>query len=183
MTRTRPPRQPRKLLLACVSIAVVMLTAFLLNTGEPWVYGLAVLVGMPAIIAYVVALAAYRPKDEGWVLMPAVLIAVLSIFPAYAGGHSVWLSVFGEVRHCTFGTKLDCAGRGAEVDMVVDRLRFVVPLEADQVSLGLNLLLLAGVLGNAAFVLLVARLPARQPRALDVPAPQQNHPGGHRDQY
>jgi hypothetical protein len=196
MTRTRPPFQPKKLLLSGLSIGVLMAVSFMLNAYDSetriWPIPL-VFLAIPALICYAVPLANYRPKGEKWVLLPAIVVFVASVFPANIGGHSLWLSVFGDIVHCrvdkvvrhkstrgsdTFSNDLVCGDRkltfrptkfrsvkavGTEMDLVVDRTGFVGGLEPDQVSTTYNLIFVLGLLMNGAFMLLVARRPVRDP--------------------
>lgn len=195
MTEVRPPFQLKKLLLASASLLLLMVVCFLTNTGHMWVIAVIVAGGLPAFFGYIVGLASHRSKGEGWVILSAMAIFFLTIAPASIGSHSLWLTVFGDTLHCkvvsiethkstrspnTYSNTLDCAGRkidykpsiylevlepGSTMDIVVDRTGFLAPLEPERVGLGFNLFLLAGVLVNAAFMLLVARLPARRPAA------------------
>ncbi|SDN94381.1 hypothetical protein [Lentzea jiangxiensis] len=126
-------------------------------------------------------------------MVPALAVFVGSLFPAGIGGHSVWLTAFGETLRCrvdaverhpssrgadSFTTHLRCGDRelelsptgarkakpvGAELDVVVDGTGFFTSLERDEVSWLHNALFAIGLLGSARFVLLVVRLPVRRP--------------------
>lgn len=191
MTGPKPPAQPKKLLRASLSIAALMLVAFTSNAGGLWAIPL-VLLGIAAMFGYVFPLATYRPQGEKWVFVPAMLIFFATGFLANAGGHSLWLSVVGETVHCrvddverhsstrgsaSFSNTLVCGDKklkysptnfrsakpiNTETNFVIDKTGFVGILEPDQVSWKYNLIFLAGLLMNAAFMLLVARLPNRQ---------------------
>lgn len=167
-----------------------MVASFTSNAGGLWVLPL-VFSGIAALFGYVFSLASYRPRGERWVLVPAMLMFVASLFLANIGGHSLWLTAFGETLHCkvvgveshssrrsptSYSNKLECGDRkldyhptmyrtahepGSEMDIVVDRTGFVRNLEPDKVTAGRSLLLLLCVLMNAAFILFVARRPVR----------------------
>ncbi|WP_434439364.1 hypothetical protein [Lentzea sp. E54] len=193
MTGRRPPFQPKKFLLASISIAVPTATGFLSNTGQ---IGLIIPLGflsMAALPFWVIALGDFRPKGERWVAIPALLIFVGSLFPAGIGGHSLWLTAFGETQHCrvesierhhssrgsdSFSADLLCGDRkltffptnfrevkpvNTEMDVVTDKTGFFTSIEPDQVSWRYNLFFLAGLLVTAAFMLFVAWLPVRDP--------------------
>lgn len=202
MTRPSPPLQLKKLLLASVSIAVPTTAGFLSSTSR---VGLIIALGflsMAALPLFLIAVGNYRPKGERWMVLPAFVLFFGSLFPAGIGGHSLWLTAFGETLQCrvdnierhsssrgadTFSADLRCGDRkldffptnfrsvrpvGTEMDVVVDRTDFVDSLEPDEVSWWRNLLFLAGLLLNAGFILLVARLPIRSTS----PAAEGNRP-------
>lgn len=193
MTEATPASSPKHVLLAGAAITVPTMTGFLSNTGE---VGLIVALGFLSVAAlpfWIIALGRLRPKGGGWLLIAALAVFVGSLFPAGIGGHSVWLTAFGETLHCRVDTverhpssrgadsftahlrcgdselKLSPTGArkakpvGAELDVVVDETGFFTSLERDEVSWLHNALFAIGLLGSAGFVLLVARLPARRP--------------------
>ncbi|WP_189256413.1 hypothetical protein [Lentzea flava] len=151
---------------------------------------------MAALPFYIASVGNYRPKGERWMLLPALALFIGSVFPAGIGGHSLWLTAFGETLHCrvdnierhsssrgsdSFSADLDCGGRkltffptnfrsvkpiNTEFDVVVDKTGFFSSLEPDQVSWWHNLLFLTGLLINGLFIFLVAWLPVREPLPL-----------------
>ncbi|MET9224914.1 hypothetical protein [Lentzea sp. NPDC003310] len=202
MTEARPTSRVKQLLLASAAIAVPTVTGFLSSTRQ---VGLVVGLGflsMVALAAWVIALGRLRPSTERWMIVPELLVFVGSLFPAAIGGHSVWLSVFGETAHCrvdtverhpstrgsdSFTAGLRCGDRmlelaptkaqgvkpvGTELDVVVDRTGFFTNLERDEVSGWRNVLFLVGLLISAGFLALVALLPVRRPESTERQAAQ-----------
>ncbi|MEU7479196.1 hypothetical protein AB0A63_24635 [Lentzea sp. NPDC042327] len=169
-----------------------MVLSFTANAGGLWAIPLVVL-GIAAFFGYVWSLASYRPNGGRWVVVPAMALFFASLVLGNIGGHSLWLSAFGETVRCnvvevqshkhtrsptTYSNTLDCGGRqlsyrpttghevadvGARLSVVVDRTGFVSNLEAAKVNLGHSLLFPLGLLVNAAFIAFVARRPVREP--------------------
>lgn len=192
MSRARPPFQPKKLLLASASIALPTVTGFLSSSGKLAVILPLGFLSMAALPLFIASLGNYRAKAERWMLIPAVVIFIGSFFPASIGGHSLWLTAFGETVHCrvdevvrhkstrgsdSFSADLVCGDRkltffptrfrkvkpvNTELDVVVDKTGFFGSLEPDQVSWRYNLLFLVGLLISGGFIVLVARLPVRK---------------------
>jgi hypothetical protein len=103
MTRTRPPCQPKKLVLAGLSIAVLVIICFLGNAYDHglgvWPVPLMIFVGLPAFVGYWLPLGSYRPRGA-LVVITAMLLFATTSFLANIGSHSLWLTKFGETVHC-----------------------------------------------------------------------------------
>lgn len=192
MTKVRPELQPKKLVAASLFTLAIMLGSFLIMT-----VGKAVIVVAFAVavcwLGYVYTLMGYRPKSSKWEFLPVLVLGVATLFPANIGGHSLWLTAYGETLHCkvvsidavpsrtsptTYKNKLQCGDRqleyhpsmyrsaqkpGTEMDIVVDRTGVVPDLEPDKVTPGRSLLLLLALLMNGALIFLIAWLPVREP--------------------
>jgi hypothetical protein len=193
MTRARPPLQAKRLLLASAGIAVPTAAGFLSSTGKLVVILPLAFLSLAALPFYLGSLLNYRSGKERWVFTPGLLIFVGSLVPASIGGHSVWLTTFGETLHCrvenverhpssrgsdSFSADLLCGDRkltffpaksrpvkpvSTELDVVVDKTGFFGTLEPEQISWRYNLLFLAGLLASGGFIFLVAWLPVREP--------------------
>lgn len=192
MTATRPLVRPRKLAWSSLLAAAIVAASFLVMAVGKAVIIIA-FAGLACVIGYAVVLGNYR--QEKWPGLAALVIGIATLFPANIGGHSLWLTAFGETLHCkvisveshlnrrsptTYSNKLQCGGRqldyhptmyrsvknpGLEMDVVVDRTGLVPNLEPGKVGLGHNLLFLLAVGMNAGLILLVARLPIRRPES------------------
>ncbi|SFR11831.1 hypothetical protein SAMN04488564_103674 [Lentzea waywayandensis] len=191
MIGARPPLRARRLLVACLFLAAIMVGSFLPNTPASNLMVLFILATAICLIGYGATVSGYR-RPEKWPMFTALAIGVVTVFAVNTGGHSLWLTAFGESLRCKvisvdshsssrgstqWSNELDCGGRtltywpslghtvedvGREVDVVVDKARFVRELEPGKVSLGFNLLFLLALLMNGAFVFLVAWLPVRK---------------------
>ncbi|MFJ5991239.1 hypothetical protein [Lentzea sp. NPDC092896] len=192
MIGARPPLRAKRLLVACLFLTAVVVGSFLPNTPASNLMVVFILVAAVCLIGYGAALSGYR-RPEKWPMFTALAIGVVTAFAVNTGGHSLWLTAFGEPVHCKvisvdshsssrgstqWSNELDCGGRtltywpsigytvedaGREVDVVVDEAGFVRELEPGKVNLGFNLMLLLAVLVNGVFVFLVAWLPVREP--------------------
>lgn len=100
MTSARPLFQPKKLLFAGVSISLPTVTGFLSSTGKLWLVLPLGFLSMAALPLFIASLGSYRPRTERWMLIPAIVLFIGSLFPAGIGGHSLWLTAFGETVHC-----------------------------------------------------------------------------------
>jgi hypothetical protein len=151
MTRTRPPYQPKKLLLAGLSITLLMIICFLGNAYDHglgvWPVPLMIFVGLPAFIGYWLPLGSYRPRG-GLVVLTAMLLYATTSFLANIGSHSLWLTKFGETVHCrvvnverhqstrgsdTFSNNLTCGGRKLSYSPTTFRSAKTVGAEMDVV--------------------------------------------------
>lgn len=196
MTELRPEMQPKRLVRASLLALAMAVGSFLIMAvGKAFiVVAFAVAIWW---VLYVITLAKYRPKSSKWAGLTAMVIGLATLFPAHIGGHSLWLSAFGETLHCkvisidsipsrssptTYKNKLQCGDRqleyhpstyrsaqkpGAQMDIVVDRTGIVPNLEPDKVGPGNSLLFVLALLVNGVFIFLVARLPVREPVPAD----------------
>lgn len=192
MTETRPEFQPKRLVRAGVlALAIIAGSFLIMAVGKAFI----VVAFAVAIcwVFYVITLGNYRPKSSKWAGLTAMALGIATLFPANIGGHSLWLTAYGETLHCkvvsidavpsrtsptTYKNKLQCGDRqleyhpsmyrsaqkpGTEMGIVVDKTGVVPNLEPDKVTPGHSLLLLLALLMNGALIFLIAWLPVRAP--------------------
>jgi hypothetical protein len=192
MTSARPPLQAKRLLVACLFLTAIVVGSFLPATDASKLLVVFILATVACLIGYGVTLSGYR-RPEKWPMFTGLVIGIVTVFAVNFGGHSLWLTAFGESAQCKvisvdshsssrgstqWSNELDCGDRtltywpslgysvedvGHDVDVVLYKVGFVRELEQGKVNLGLDLLFLLAVLMNGVLVFLVARLPVRQP--------------------
>ncbi len=190
-TTEQTTRKPRLVVMLCVALFGAISAGFVIGMPVPKAL-IAVLIVVLGIALAGYAMVKLRPGTTSVLAAPiAVLVtAILSGF----GGPSLWLTMLGEKASCevtgvnthvgrksptTYSNSLTCGSRrvevhtpadgttdkpGERVELILDRLDVLLPLEPAELAWWRNLLVPTAAVTGAAFVLVVLRRPRWEPR-------------------
>jgi hypothetical protein len=175
----------------CVALLGAVVAGFVIGMPVPKAL-FAVLIVVLGMLLAGYAVVKLRPGTTGVLAAPIVVLVVAAL--SGTGGHSLWLTMFGDETSCevtgvnthvgrrsptTYSNSLTCGSRhvdvhtpadghvdqpGERTGLVLDRFGVLLPLEPAEVAWWRNVLVPTAAVTGAVFVLFVLRRPRWEPR-------------------